>query len=252
MASFSQRFLYSCAPLGAFSFSCIGCGSADPAQPNQASVDAPAVTEEAQALHAAARAGDLDELRRLLDDTGTPIDAGDRYGASSLMMASNYGHVEVVRYLLDAGADVNHRESFFNTSALDLATWKDQYEVAVVLIAAGSDQREDAMALAIREERPELAQAAVAAGPLYASAVEELLEDAELPQEYRDLLQQAETRPDPAPPQYTREQLEEFAGQFQTWDEEALADLEVRVTATDDGIRVAVNAEPPVALSATG
>jgi len=66
------------------------------------------------------------------------------------------------------------------------------------------------------------------------------------------VLEQVETRPDPEPPHYTREQLERFTGLFETWDAEASVDVVVRVTATDAGLRVAVNADPAVDLVASG
>ena len=112
---------------------------------------APIVSAEAAALHEAARDGNLAEVRRWVEQEKVPVDAGDRYDATALMMASDRGHVEVVQYLIDAGADVNHREVFFNTSAFDLAVWREKIDVGRVLLAAGSDQREDALGLAVAE-----------------------------------------------------------------------------------------------------
>lgn len=73
--------------------------------------------------------------------------------------------VEVVQYLIDTGADVNHREVFFNTSAFDLAVWRQKIDARRVLLAAGSDQREDALGLAVECNAPDLARAAIEAGP---------------------------------------------------------------------------------------
>jgi len=156
MASSIRRFLCSLALVGLCVAGLSGCGSSEPEPP----VETPALSdsEKALALHKAARAGDMDALRCSIKGQKTPVDVGDRYGTTALMMASDYGHEEVVRYLLAVGADVNHRETFFNTSALDLALWRERNEVAVVLIAAGADQREEAMEIAIREELPELAR----------------------------------------------------------------------------------------------
>ena len=83
-------------------------------------------SSEALALHAAARDGNLDEVRRLIEEDGTPVDAGDRYDATPLMKAAEQGHLEVVEYLIESGADIDHREVFFNTSAFDLATWRGE------------------------------------------------------------------------------------------------------------------------------
>lgn len=53
---------------------------------------------------AAAVAGDVDALRRLLD-LGLPVDAIDRQGCSALLRAAGGGHREVVDLLLARGAD---------------------------------------------------------------------------------------------------------------------------------------------------
>ncbi len=59
-------------------------------------------------IHRAARNGDLNELRRLLD-AGTPVDSFDDKGHTPLMEAcvSPSAGIGVVRALIDAGADVN-------------------------------------------------------------------------------------------------------------------------------------------------
>jgi len=213
---------------------------------------APEVEIDASALHAAARDGNLDEVRRLIEQEEVPVDAGDRYDSTALMMASDRGHVEVVRYLLDAGADVNHREVFFNTSAFDLAVWREKIDVGRVLLAAGSDQREDALGLAVEYDAPDLARAAIEAGPLNVSAVEELRARENLPEAIRTMLEDAETRPDPAPPVYTPAQLERFEGHFESWDATTGKETRVVVSATDDSLRVALDDQAPVEFVVSG
>jgi ankyrin repeat protein len=125
------------------------------------------------ALFAAARAGDSREVERLLN-AGVPVDAGDRYAATALAMAAGRGHLEVVRLLLDRGADPDRRETFFRTSAFDQALENEHLEIARLLLERGVDQREDALAAALERDLPDLARAAVDAGPIHASALEEL------------------------------------------------------------------------------
>jgi len=238
--------------VGAWVLACLGFLACTAPAPDPAAEAAPAVSTEASALHAAAREGNLAEVRRWVEQEEVPIDAGDRYDSTALMMASDRGHVEVVQYLIDAGADVNHREVFFNTSAFDLAVWREKIEVGRVLLAAGSDQREDALGLAVQYDAPDLAQAAIEAGPLNISAVEELRAREDLPEAIRAMLEDAETRPDPAPPVYTREQLERFGGQFESWDASTGKETRVSVSATDDGLRVAMDDLPPMEFVASG
>jgi len=207
---------------------------------------------QAAALHEAARAGDVDEARRLIEQVGTPVDAGDRYGSTALLIAADRGHVDLARYLLEAGADVNRRESFFNTSAFDYAVWRERFEVLPVLLAAGADQREDAIDLALRLERPELVRAAVEAGPIYETTLARLQERDDLPPPVRELLEHARTRPEPAPPVYDAEQLAQFEGSFETWDADSGRNTLARVEATAAGLRLVLDDGSAVELAASG
>jgi ankyrin repeat protein len=59
-----------------------------------------------QSVKAAIRAGQIDALKRLVEDHSV-VTLRDNRGASPLMIASLYGDVEAVKLLLDAGADAN-------------------------------------------------------------------------------------------------------------------------------------------------
>jgi hypothetical protein len=80
----------------------VGLTACGAPEPDPATDAEPTVSAEAAALHEAARQGDVAQLRRLVEEEGVPIDAGDRYGASALMMAADRGHLEAVSYLLGA------------------------------------------------------------------------------------------------------------------------------------------------------
>jgi outer membrane protein assembly factor BamB len=226
----------------------LGCETGD----RETAGERTAPSDERAALHEAARTGNVEEVRRLIEEAGTPVDAGDRYDASALMMASEKGHLEVVEYLLAAGADPNHREVFFNSNAFELALWREHLDIAIALLAAGADERDRAFDLAIQAELPDLARAAVEAGPLYESTVEELRSRDDLPETFAVLLAEAETRPDPEPPAYTAEQLREFEGVFETWDAAAGEDTYAQVRATATGLRLSVAGDAPVDLIVSG
>jgi hypothetical protein len=61
---------------------------------------------EATALNEAARFGYFDLLKELLA-TGMAVDARDEYGGTALALAASGGQLEIVKYLIDLGADVN-------------------------------------------------------------------------------------------------------------------------------------------------
>jgi len=59
-----------------------------------------------ESLHAAAAAGDLGELRRLIG-AGAPLDMRDRHGRTPLMVAAYKRDLAAAGLLIDAGADLN-------------------------------------------------------------------------------------------------------------------------------------------------
>ena len=58
---------------------------------------------------------------KALLDAGTPIEAGARHGQTALYFAAEKGRLEVVRLLVERGANVNARDTFFKVSPLGLA-----------------------------------------------------------------------------------------------------------------------------------
>ncbi len=71
-------------------------------------------------LWEAARTGQLDEVRRMLE-SGVPVNSQNSYGQTPLFMATMTGNLEVMSYLLEKGADPNLAEQFYLSTPLEQA-----------------------------------------------------------------------------------------------------------------------------------
>jgi len=177
-----------------------------------------AFADDTRHLLIAARAGNLAEVRRLID-SGVPVNATGEWGSTALALAARQGATEVVDYLLGKGADPDAREGFFGMTVLDMALWDGgpDYATARQILAAGADDRGTALREAFDNGSVELARTAVAAGPFYEWEAERLRSGyAELEGELAEILARIETRADPPPPEYTAEDLAGFAGDYQS------------------------------------
>ncbi len=213
------------------------------------------IADDRQSLFAAARAGDLAEVRRLVG-AGLSVDSADKYGTTALYMAAGRGHSDVVRFLLDSGADPNLKESFYGTSPLvgvlfmGAGDGSRAVEIARLLLEHGAEDREQALAAAIQRQDPDLARAAVDSGPILESALARLRAPGagDAGPALSAILERAESRPDPPPPVYKAADLEPFIGRFEGF----ATSTTVEVSAADAQLLAAIDGGEPQPLEATG
>ena len=111
---------------------------------------APAPSDKADALAEAARKGDAAAVKQLLDE-GVDVNAKFRYNATALSYASDRGHVDVVKLLIERGADVNVKDTFYNATPLTWAVSpamgrKPQHpEVVRLLLQHGAQGKDQAL-----------------------------------------------------------------------------------------------------------
>ncbi len=79
-------------------------------------------------LHYAA-CGGYDDVVRALLDAGANVEEHNENGHTPLMEASSAGHVSVARIMLNAGACINTHSNEFKESALTLACYKGEREL---------------------------------------------------------------------------------------------------------------------------
>ena len=89
----------------------------------------------------AAKSGNTEKLKVLLDTDPNVIHARDADGSTALHCATWKGHKAVVAFLLDAGADVNihNNNEHWGTTPLHAAAHANQATIAQMLIDNGAD-----------------------------------------------------------------------------------------------------------------
>lgn len=177
-------------------------------------------------LFAATNAGDLAKVTELVE-AGVPINSQDKYGTTPLTMAARNGEMEMVRYLVSQGADIDRKDTFYGVGPTDWAMFNEHQEVVLFLLKEGADSREGVLQMAVPQGRMELIRTAVEAGPIYASTLEEL-KAADPAPPVKALLDRAESRPDPPVPTYTADELETYTGSFEGFAEDVEASVELR------------------------
>ena len=136
---------------------------------------------KADQLQDAARKGDAATVRKLLDE-GVDVNTRFRYGTTALFFACDHGHVDVVKVLLDKGADLTLKDSFYGFTPLMLAISPAQKkkpehtEIAKLLIGRGAPGKEDALSGAVEEGDAVLTKFILDTGGLPASILSEAFE----------------------------------------------------------------------------
>ncbi|XP_062379878.1 ankyrin repeat and KH domain-containing protein 1-like isoform X2 [Sardina pilchardus] len=104
------------------------------------------------ALTYASAGGFVDVVKVLLKE-GANIEDHNENGHTPLMEAASAGHVEVARVLLEYGAGINTHSNEFKESALTLACYKGHLDMVRFLLEAGADQehKTDEMHTALME-----------------------------------------------------------------------------------------------------
>jgi outer membrane protein assembly factor BamB len=122
------------------------------------------------ALFDAARRGDGAAVVSLLD-RGVDVNARSRYGVTALGFAAGEGRIDVVRLLVERGADLQVADSFYGSRAIDFAIRGGHADVALFLLSRGSKGAAGALNFGIRSKNIALVEAALATGEMEAAGL---------------------------------------------------------------------------------
>ncbi len=94
--------------------------------------------EGAERLWDAARTGNLEGVKKELD-AGVDVNAATAYQSTALSFGSDRGHEEVVRLLLERGANPNVKDSFYKATPMMWAQMGKRYGVITLLLKSHAE-----------------------------------------------------------------------------------------------------------------
>jgi len=129
-----------------------------------------APTDNAVALIDAARSGDRARVMSLLS-SGASVNAATKYGVSALGFAAEGGHFEIVRLLVEGGADVNVVDSFYGSRPVDFALRGGHLDIALYLLEHKAQGASAVLNRAIRDRHLAGVKTALATGQIDGAAL---------------------------------------------------------------------------------
>lgn len=124
-------------------------------------------------LLAAARKGDAAAVKQLLDQ-GANVNSKNRYGSTALFFACDRGHFDVVKLLVERGADMNVKDTFYNATALSWAMSKKHENIVNLLVEKGVDVT-DALQMTVQSNDQKLFRTILDRGTLNKRMLDEAL-----------------------------------------------------------------------------
>jgi hypothetical protein len=130
----------------------------------------PSSAENGEALLEAAHTGNRARVVALLD-SGVDVNTASRYRVTALGFAAERGHRDVVRVLVERGADLNVTDWFYGSRPLDFALRGGHLEIALYLLERGSRGAASVLNAGIRNSNVAAVKAALATGQIDATAL---------------------------------------------------------------------------------
>jgi outer membrane protein assembly factor BamB len=170
-----------------------------------------------KSLLVAARTGDVAGVRAALA-AGADVDvnAKTRYGATALSFACMRGNSKIVKLLIEAGADVNVRDSFYGSTPLNWALYEENLDVVKLLIDGGATDLDLALSTYVTSKNVEMVRLILDTGRASEEAVRDAMIEAGKDEggEILALLKSQDLPEEPPAQPVSADQLDRYAGTF--------------------------------------
>jgi hypothetical protein len=167
-------------------------------------------------LLSASRSGDLAGVKTAIEH-GAALEAKTSYGQTALYLSAMNGHEDIVRYLLDKGANTNVRDTFYKAPMLGFVLQRKHWEVARLLVSKSTNLDQDLGDVA-DTGRADLVQALLARGKPGQASLDKAYEIAleRKRSEVAGLLKEAGAHEPPPPVAVDTAVLESYAGTYRS------------------------------------
>ncbi len=121
-------------------------------------------------LFEAVRKGDAAAVTAALDK-GADVNAKFRYGTTALFKAAERGDAEVTKVLLNRGAEMNVKDTFYQATALSWALQNEHFNVVRLLLEKGAEGADDVLMSGVQENKEEVVKMALDTGKVKPDAL---------------------------------------------------------------------------------
>jgi ankyrin repeat protein len=114
------------------------------------------INDKEDFLHKASD-GDFEQVKAFVE-AGVDLEAKNRYGMTALYVAARNGHKDLVKYLLDKGADPNVKDTFYNENLVSMMLYEEKPDLNMVrqLLANGAKVTEGMLVSATNPDKKEV------------------------------------------------------------------------------------------------
>ncbi len=148
----------------------------------------------------AARKGDIEKVKAMLAQ-GIDVNTRSKYNATALSFACDRGNVELVRLLLEKGADPNATDSFYGATPIVWAAQKGNVQIVKMLLEKGATGKEQVVIGSAREGNAEMVKMLLELGNLTDETLGDALKQAKNGKHAAiiEMLEKAGAKPPPEP-----------------------------------------------------